>query len=241
MTFVLLPGAGGRPWYWHRVEPELRRRGCSATLVELPAADDAAGLPEYADAVVRAIGTRPPTPLVLVAQSLAGFVAPLVCDRVEIARLVLVNAMIPNPGETPGAWWSNVGHAEARRRQRVRDGRPADAPFDPLIDFFHDVPQAVIDEAFAQGEPPQSETVFASPCAFASWPAVPTQVIVAREDRFLPADLQRRVASTRLGITPDEMPGGHLVALSRPVELAERLVGRGTHETRRLRELSRNV
>ena len=36
-------------------------------------------------------------------------------------------------------------------------------------------------------------------------------------------DLQCRVAQERLGITPDEMPGGHLVALSRPKELAERL------------------
>jgi hypothetical protein len=31
------------------------------------------------------------------------------------------------------------------------------------------------------------------------------------------------VAEERLGITPDEMPGGHLVALSHPVELADRL------------------
>ena len=31
------------------------------------------------------------------------------------------------------------------------------------------------------------------------------------------------MARERLGITPDEMPGGHLVALSLPRELAERL------------------
>jgi hypothetical protein len=36
-------------------------------------------------------------------------------------------------------------------------------------------------------------------------------------------EMQRRVAEQRLGITPDEMQGGHLVALSRPRELAERL------------------
>ena len=33
----------------------------------------------------------------------------------------------------------------------------------------------------------------------------------------------RRVVRERLGITPDEMDGGHLPALSRPKELAERL------------------
>lgn len=26
-TFVLVPGAGGQAWYWHRVVPELEARG----------------------------------------------------------------------------------------------------------------------------------------------------------------------------------------------------------------------
>jgi pimeloyl-ACP methyl ester carboxylesterase len=224
LNYVLVPGAGGSAWYWHLVEAELRRRGQNALSVSLPAADDEAGLPEYADAVARAIGKRNARDVVLVAQSLAGFVAPLVCNRTQVALLVLVNAMIPKPGETPGAWWANTRHREAKRRQNVRDGRAADAAFDPLIDFFHDVPQPVIDEAWAQGEPRQSDTVFASPSLFKAWPAVPTRVLVARDDRFFPAEFQRRVARRRLGITPDEMPGGHLVALSRPVELAERLI-----------------
>jgi hypothetical protein len=32
------------------------------------------------------------------------------------------------------------------------------------------------------------------------------------------------VARQRLGITPEELPGGHLLALSQPGELVERLV-----------------
>src|SRR5215471_11939814 len=100
--------------------------------------------------------------------------------------VVLVNAMIPKPGETPGEWWSNTGHREAKRQQNVRDGRRADAPFDPLIDFFHDVPQAVVDKAWAQGEPRQSDTVFGSPCTFKAWPDVPTHVLVGSDDRFFP-------------------------------------------------------
>jgi pimeloyl-ACP methyl ester carboxylesterase len=223
--FVLVPGAGGEAWYWHLVEPELHRRDQDTIAVSLPAADDAAGLPEYADAVVRAVGKQDDLSLVLVAQSLGGFVAPLVAPRVPVALLVLVNAMIPNPGETPGQWWANTGHRAAKREQNLRDGRPADAEFDPLLDFFHDVPKAVVDEAFARGEPRQSEAVFQSRCEFERWPAVPTQVLIGRDDRFLPAPLQRRVARERLGITPDEMAGGHLLALSRPADLAERLVG----------------
>jgi pimeloyl-ACP methyl ester carboxylesterase len=224
VSFILVPGAGGSAWYWHLVAPKLRRRGHKAVPVALPAADDAAGLPEYAAAVVRAIGRRKPRRVALVAQSLAGFVAPLVCEQVSVALLVLVNAMIPAPGETPGAWWRNTRYGQAKRKQNRRDGREADAPFDPLVDFFHDVPQPVTDAALAQGEPRQSDTVFASPCDFESWPAVPTRVLVGRDDRFLPAELQRRVARKRLGISADEMPGGHLVALSQPDELTARLV-----------------
>jgi pimeloyl-ACP methyl ester carboxylesterase len=52
---------------------------------------------------------------------------------------------------------------------------------------------------------------------------VPTRVLVGRDDRFFPAAFQRRIAEERLGITPDELPGGHLLALSRPSELADRL------------------
>ena len=56
-----------------------------------------------------------------------------------------------------------------------------------------------------------------------SWPDVPTRVLLCREDRLFPPAYLRRVALERLGITPDEIDGGHTPALSRPKELAERL------------------
>jgi hypothetical protein len=37
-----------------------------------------------------------------VVQSLAGFIAPLVCERAPVKLLVLLNAMVPVPGETAG-------------------------------------------------------------------------------------------------------------------------------------------
>ena len=223
-SFILIPGAGGSAWYWNLVAPKLQERDHEAVPVDLPAADDRAGLPRYAATVVRAIGNRDPKRVVLVAQSLAGFTLPLVCQKIQVAMLVLLNAMIPNPGETPGEWWKNTGHGEAKRQQNVRDGRRADAPFDPLIDFFHDVPQPVVDKAWAQGEPRQSDTVFGSPCDFKAWPNLPTRVVVGRDDRFFPVEFQRRVARERLGISADEMPGGHLIALGQPAELSTRLI-----------------
>src|SRR4030095_17068357 len=104
VTFILIPGAGGSAWYWHLVAPKLQQRGHEAVPVSLPASDNRAGLSEYAVAVVRAIGKRQHRRVVLVAQSLAGFIAPLVCKQVPVALLVLVNAMIAKPAERPAAW-----------------------------------------------------------------------------------------------------------------------------------------
>ena len=45
------------------------------------------------------------------------------CARSDaVERLVMVNTMIPLPGETPGAWWGATGQAEARRRLARRAG-----------------------------------------------------------------------------------------------------------------------
>jgi hypothetical protein len=50
-------------------------------------------------------------------------------------------------------------------------------------------------------------------------------VVVAKDDRLFPREFQAKVARDRLGKSVDEMPGGHLAALSRPRELAKLLVG----------------
>jgi hypothetical protein len=48
-------------------------------------------------------------------------------------------------------------------------------------------------------------------------------VVAGSDDRLFPLELQRRVTRERLGLDVDVMAGGHLVALSRPEELVERL------------------
>jgi pimeloyl-ACP methyl ester carboxylesterase len=219
-TFVLIPGAGGDAWYWHRVVPELETQGHDVVAVTLPAGDDAAGWTEYADAILRAIGDR--TELILVAQSLAGFSAPLVCEPLPVDLLVLLNAMVPRPGETGNEWWSNTGQGSAQRDYLAGLGLPPESDDDAVV-YFHDVPNHVIDEAVRRGEPDQSMTPMSQAWPLAAWPDVPTRVLVGRDDRLFPAAFQHRVARDRLGLTADEIDGGHLVALSRPKELAIRL------------------
>jgi pimeloyl-ACP methyl ester carboxylesterase len=217
-TFVLVPGAGGDTWYWHRLVAELESRGHRALAVELPAADDSAGLEAYADTVVAAIGDR--SPVVLVAQSMGGLTAPLVCDRVQVELLVLVNAMVPAPGETGGEWWTVTGQGEAAAAYRQSLGLPAE--LDDEETYFHDVPADVAAATMAQ-EFDQSGRPFEDPWPLERWPDVATRVVAGRDDRLFPLDFQRRIAAERLGLDVDEVPGGHCVALSRPAELADRL------------------
>ena len=123
-TYALIHGAGSDAWYWHLVIPRLRALGHDVVAVALPCDDDAAGLEEYADVVVDAVGGR--RHVILVAQSLAGFTAPMVCERLDAMLLVMVVAMTPRPGESPGEWWANTGHVFPD-------------PFDPLVVFAHDL------------------------------------------------------------------------------------------------------
>lgn len=216
-SYLLLHGAGSDAWVWHRVVPLLRERGHETITPDLPVDDEAAGLDAYARVAADAAGGHPD--LVVVAQSLAGFVGPLVCDRLPASLLVLLNAMIPRPGESAGQWWEATGSEPARRAQDVLEGRDPDAPFDPRTTFLHDLPPEALAEALRRPPREQAARIFEDPWPLPAWPAVPTRVLVARQDRFFPADFQRRVARDRLGITPDEMDGGHLALLSRPAEL----------------------
>jgi len=148
-SFVLIPGAGGSAWYWHRVVPLLREAGHEAIAVDLPGDDEAAGLPEYASLVTGAIGGR--DDVVLVAQSLGAFTAPLAAARSGVRALVFVNAMIPVPGETPGAWWGNTGWEQARIDAALAGGyRPE---FDLDTYFLHDVPPEVADAGLPYQRP----------------------------------------------------------------------------------------
>ena len=145
----------------------------------------------------------------MVAQSLGGFTAPLVSVRLDACLIVLVAAMVPRAGESPGEWWSNTGHVFPD-------------PFDPEEVFAHDLPPDVAAQ-LATRLRRQSDTPFEQPWPLDAWPDVPTRFVLCRDDRFFPAPFLRRVVRERLGIAPDEMDSGHLPALARPTDLVERL------------------
>jgi pimeloyl-ACP methyl ester carboxylesterase len=216
-TFVLIHGAASDSGDWKPVTAELNRRGHEVVAPDLPCEDESAGLAEYADTVVAAIGDR--TDLVVAGHSFGGFTAPLVCDRVPVRLLVMLQAMIPAPGETFNDWWTNTGFEEARRRQKEAG---VEIPEDETTLFFHDTPPELAAEAMTR-ERDQAGAPLGQPWPLPAWPDVPTKVLLARDDLFFPVEYMRRVALDRLGVTADEMPGDHMPMLGHPAELADRL------------------
>jgi pimeloyl-ACP methyl ester carboxylesterase len=160
--------------------------------------------------MIEGIGDK--TDLVVVAQSFGAFTAPIVCDRASADLLVLVAPMIPDPGEAPADYWANTRYEDEERKS-----------YDDVIAlFYQDVPPELAAEAMKRGRP-QSEARMHEPSPLKTWPDVPTRVLLCRDDRLFPPPFLRRVAHERLGITPDEIEGGHTPALSRPKELVDRL------------------
>ncbi|GAA3987661.1 alpha/beta fold hydrolase [Actinomadura viridis] len=220
-TFVLIHGAADTGWSWHLVEAELRARGHDVVAPDLPCDDDSAGLREYADTVADAVGGR--TDLVVVGHSFGGFTAPLVAERLGADLLVFLAGMIPSPVESPGDWWENTGLGKAVQEQAERDGGLTGHE-DPYVGFLHDVPRPLAEEALRRGRD-QSSTPSFAPWPLDALPDVPTKAVICEDDRFFPAAFLRRVTAERLGVTPDVIPGGHCVTLSRPKELADLLTG----------------
>ncbi|MQM28743.1 alpha/beta fold hydrolase [Glycomyces albidus] len=210
-TFVLIHGGGGSAWDWHLVEPELHRLGHETLAVDLPIEDPANGVAEYADAVVAACAglTRP----VIVAHSFGGLTAPVVCSRIQAELLVLVTAMIPAPGESPSEWWGGTGFNDL--------GIAIDTEQEQLDAFFNGVPRPLIEAAFAHER--EQNGGWDEPSPIRTWPDVPTRYLLCRDDRFFPPDFVRKLVAERLGITPDEIDGGHMVALQHPKALAGKL------------------
>lgn len=198
---------------------QLESAGHRALPVDLPGADPEAGLPEYAGLIVDVIDTCDEP--VVVAQSMGGFSALMACDRSPVGRLILVNAMVPVPGETPQEWWAATGAINARIAAAEVGGY--DIEFDLDTYFLHDLPP---EEAAAvrANSGDEVDIAFAQRCDIESWPDVASVGIVGRDDRLFPVEFQRRILRERVGIDAIVVPGGHLLALANPDALSQALL-----------------
>ena len=215
-SIILIPGAGGDAFDWNWVVPLLEERGHDVVAVDLPAGDESAGIDEYADTVIAAIGNR--VAPVLVAQSMGGFTAAAVAERTPVSLIVFVNAMVPIPGETAGEWWAATRQAAAERAAAIADGRDPDADFDVVETFLHDVPAERVAEVMARPVPTQSNRPFGSSVGD-QWKHVPMRAIAGSLDRLFPLPMMQAMYRERLGIEPDVIESGHMTGHSRPEEL----------------------
>jgi hypothetical protein len=207
-TYALIHGGGDVGWYWHLVERELRARGHTTVAPDLPIEDANATLDDHAQAVLDAIETIPDRDeLIVVAQSAGGYVAPIVAERAEADRLILVAAMIPRPGETAGEMFEATGWRMPH----------SDDPSDLAV-FYHDVEPGLAAEAMSRARHDSSGD---EPWPLDAWPAATTHFIVCTDDRFFDADWLRGVVRDRLGIEPDDFASGHTPALSHSTELVD--------------------
>jgi pimeloyl-ACP methyl ester carboxylesterase len=210
-AFLLLPGAGGMSWYWHAVAERLDAAGHVPIALDLPADDPDSGLTAYVE--IAAEAAQGHDDLVVAAQSLGAFTALPLCERAPVRRLVLLNAMVPMPGERATDWWGNTGSEEARRAAARAGGYSEEIDLETY--FLHDVPADVV-AAGREQQRNEADVAFDEPCPFTAWPEIPTTVLAGRDDRFFPLAFQQRVAHDRLGLDAQALPGGHLNALSEP-------------------------
>lgn len=201
----------------------LQKAGHRTAAPDLPSADPDADLYAYADAAYAAAAVLGEEPIVVVAQSMAGLYAPLLPARRPVARLVLLNAMIPRPRETGMEWWEATGHRAAQRTYLDSIGLAHCDPMDPDIVFAHDWDDE-LKRALVGHLSDQQSTPLETPSPLQAWPEVPTRVIAAADDRFFPVDFMRRQAADRLGLSIDVIPGSHSAALTQPRALVDLLL-----------------
>ena len=94
-TFVLVHGSWHGGWCWDRLIPELEARGHRGVAMDLPIDDPAAGLAEYAEAVLPFV---PDEDAVLVGHSLGASVIPLVAAQRPVRQMVFLCPVIRRLG-----------------------------------------------------------------------------------------------------------------------------------------------
>jgi pimeloyl-ACP methyl ester carboxylesterase len=210
--FLLLHGACHGGWCWDRVVSQLRDRGHSATAPDLPCDNLQAGLSEYADTAIIALGDSAESDqdVVVVAHSLGALVAPVIASRVPTRRLVMLAGIVG----APGASMEQLAAVDADRDLPLGEnalefdaqGRFRFAPDTARRLLYHDCSPADADAAVAQLRFQCS--MWTQVADFAEWPRTEIVSITCLDDRVVNPTWSDRIARERLGVEPVHLPGG---------------------------------
>lgn len=237
MRFVLVHGGFHGAWCWERVIPELAKLGHEALAIDLPGhgtrRDEDSTLEGRRDAILEVMEQDD----VLVGHSGGGFDITLAADAApdRVGALVYLAGGLPIEGRPL------VEATEGKARGGEVDQLAGPIPTAALRPdargwlewtdrdaarelFYHDCPDDVVDAAFARltAAPPGILVEPVSVPRF--WAAdLPRGFLLCLEDRAMPFAMAMAFAG-RLGVIPQVIGGSHSPFLSRPAELAAKLV-----------------
>lgn len=228
VDIVLVHGAWLGAWAWKRVLAPLRAAGHRVFPVTLSGVGERAHQPHegirlqtHIDDVKAVITCEELTDVLLVGHSYSGMVITGVADQLptRIARLVYLDAVVPEPGES----WSSRHTPETQVQRRE------------LIAKFGHLP---VTEPHGMGlqpedfdwmmrcQRPQPGGVYDSPLDFdkAAWLERPRTFIDCNRPALLTIAAARERARSQPGWERFEIPTGHQVMISAPQALTERLL-----------------
>ena len=170
--------------------------------------------------------TRGGSGVVLVAHSLGGLTAPLVAAAYPVERMVLVAAMLPEPGRSV-AERARAGERQTRRGlgagQTVHGDGSSEWLPDAAVEWLYPDSPPERARAAAGRLRRQHWTVTTEPSPLTAWPDVPTTYVLCTRDRVIDDAWAREAVPRLTGTEPVELTGDHSPFLSRPGELADLL------------------
>lgn len=223
-TFGLIPGGLHGAWCWRELVRELEMLGHCAIAVQPPLSDHDAGLREYAQSAADQLDGA--APLTVIGHSMASAYLPMVAAAVDARSMVFLSALIPEEGRSlleQAKAFPEAVTLPADGLQRDRLGRTVADPAFARHYYFHDVEPELAEWAVGQLRP-QPVKPFRERLPFGGWPDIPATSLLALADRCISVTWGQRLSRQQLGRPAVEIAGGHSPFLSRPAELAAKLV-----------------
>jgi pimeloyl-ACP methyl ester carboxylesterase len=210
-NIVLVHGAWTDSSGWRAVHDLLRASGYNVSVVQNP-------LTSFADdvAAARRVLARQKGDTLLVGHSYGGAVITEAGNAANVAGLVYVAAFVPDSGESVKSLLE--GEAPAILQSSEDGFLFLNPTLFPQV-FAHDL--TTRHGAFlAAAQVPPSDAAWATPVSRAAWRSRPSWYVLATEDRVIPPDAQRRMA-TRANAEVTDVRASHAVYISQPRAVAE--------------------
>ncbi|MBD3885053.1 alpha/beta hydrolase [Phormidium tenue FACHB-886] len=217
-AIVLVHGSWADGTSWQHVIPLLQEGGYNVTAVQNPLIS----LPEDIATTKRVIDAQP-GPVVAVGHSYGGAVITgAAVGNPQVKALVYIAGWALGPGDSISQL---IGDAPS---PLVKAIAPDAAGF-LYIDrekfhevFAHDV-SPVEAQVMAVAQKPAASITFEQSVESAAWETIPSWYLVAQEDRAIPPELQRFMAS-RIGAKTIEISASHVPYISQPKEVVNLII-----------------